>query len=103
MDDREVLRHLLSLETEADALVNDAQAEADQRIARGEKQNRARYEEAYSAEVGVLEENLARSIEAVKEKYRAQLQEFRESLAARPIDMGAFSELAGKHLELKEL
>ena len=103
MDDREVLRHLLGLEAEADSLVSDAQEEADRRIAGGERQNRSRYEEAYSAEVEVLEEGLKRSIAAEKEKYDERLKEFHESLAERPVDMEAFSELAGKHLGLKGL
>ena len=103
MDDQDVLHHLLNLEADADSLVNNAQAEADRRIAEGEKQSRARYDDVYSAEVKVLEENLLRSIAAVKDQYHSLLEEFRESLSARPVDMEAFSALAGKFLDAKDL
>jgi F0F1-type ATP synthase membrane subunit b/b' len=41
-EDKDVLQHLLHLEAEASALVDDAQAEADRRVSEGEKQNRAK-------------------------------------------------------------
>ena len=103
MDDREVLQHLLELEAKADALVNDAQAEADRRIALEEKQCRARYDEAYLSEVKALEESLQQSIAAEREEYKNKLKVFRESLAERSIDMEAFSALAEEHLDIKEL
>ena len=98
MDDHEVLRHLLAIENEASALVNDAQAEADRRAAEGEKQNRLRYDEVYSREVAVLENNYVKNLGEVKEKYRQQLEEYRAGLKTMPHNMEAFSSLAEKLL-----
>ena len=100
MDDQEVLQHLLKLEAEAAALVNDAQAEADRRVSEGEKQNRVQYDEVYAREVEVLEESQVKNLAAVKEEYRKQLDMYRESLKAISPDMGAFSSLTEKLLGL---
>ena len=98
MEDHEFLQHLLSLEKEASTLVYEAQEEADRRIADGEKQHRARYEEVYAREVEFLESNYAQNYAAIKENYRQQLELYRESLKTQPLDMKAFSSLAEKYL-----
>ena len=98
MDDQKTLQHLLKLEAEAAALVNDAQAEADRRISEGEKQNRARYDEAYAGEVAVLEAAYAKNLDAVNTDYRQQVDAFRESLNAVVLKREAFSSLAEKFL-----
>ena len=96
MDDQEVLQHLLNLEAQASALVDDAQAEADRRVSEGEKQNRTRYDEVYTREVEILEGSHIKNVAAVKEEYRRQLEQYRESLKTMPLDTGAFSSLAEK-------
>ena len=98
MDDHEVLQHLLNLENEAAALVNDAQAEADRRVAEGEKQNRAHYDEIYSMEVAALEADYSQKISLVKENYRKQVEEYLESVKSVRLDKTAFSSLAEKLL-----
>ena len=98
MDDREVLQHLLEIENQAAALVDDAQAEADRRVSEGEKQNRARYDEIHKAEVKTLEVVFAESVAVIKENYRKQLEEYHESLKNMPLDTGAFLSLAERFL-----
>jgi vacuolar-type H+-ATPase subunit H len=98
--DKEVLRHLLNLEAEAAALVEDAQAEADRRVAEGEKQSRSRYDETYAAEVAALETAFKSETTAVKEEYKKQLDTYRDSLKALPVDRAAFSALAEQLLRL---
>jgi len=94
MDDHEILQHLLSLENEAAALVDDAQAEADRRVSEGEKLNRSRYDETYAHEVEALEVSYIQKIAAVKEGYRKQLEEYGNNLRAMPSNPEAFSSLA---------
>ena len=101
MDDHEILQHLLNVEAEAAALVDDAQAEADRRISEGEKKNRAIYDEAYSAEVSALEEELAKSVKAIRDNYRDQLKMYRDSLGAQEPDTASFTGLAKKILGLE--
>jgi regulator of protease activity HflC (stomatin/prohibitin superfamily) len=102
MDDHEVLQHLLGLEAEAAALVNDAQIEADRRISEAEKQNNFLFEEAYAKEVEAEEANLVQSIEAVNENYRNQLEAYRKTLLAVTPDIDSFSALARQFLFAKE-
>ena len=98
MDDQEVLQHLLNLESKAAALVTDAQAEADRRVSEGEQQNRAHYDEVYSAEVAELEASYTRNIARVREDYSTQLEEYMESVKSVSLDKAAFSSLAEKLL-----
>jgi len=98
MDEQEVLQHLLDLENRAAVLVNDAQAEADRRLSEGEKQNRAHYDEVYSAEVAELEASYTQNIAAVKQDYSAQLEAYQESLSSISLDNAAFCSLAEKFL-----
>ena len=94
MDDHELLQHLLNLENEAAALVDDAQAEADRRVSEGEKQNRSYYDETYAREVEALEADYIKKIEAVKEGYRTLLEEYGNTLRTMPSHHDAFSSLA---------
>jgi len=98
MDEHEVLRHLLDLDKEAAALIDDAQAEADRRISEGEKQNRAKYDEAYAREMDALEKSYAEKIAAINKDYSNQLDEYREKLKALSPDTKTFSSLAGEFL-----
>jgi len=98
MDDHEILQHLLSLENEAAALVDDAQAEADRRVSEGEKINRSRYEETYAREVEALEISYVQKIDAIKEGYRKQLDEYGNNLRTMPSNPDAFCSLAEKLL-----
>ena len=102
MDEHEVLQHLLNLESKAADLVDEAQAEADRRLSEGEKQNRACYDEAYSAEVEELEASYNKNIAAVKEDYRTQLDQYLESLKSITLDKASFSSLAEKLLFIGE-
>jgi F0F1-type ATP synthase membrane subunit b/b' len=90
MDEQDVLRHLLQVEAEASALVDDAQAEADHRIAEGEKHNRAHFEEQHSRLIAELEGRSAEALARLKEDSQKELNAYRESLEALPLDQGAF-------------
>jgi negative regulator of replication initiation len=91
-DSREsdVLRRLLKVESEAAVLVDEAQAEADRRVAEGEKASRARYDERYSQEAALLDGEYAKTVQAIKEDYQKRLGAYRESLDAMPVRKDAF-------------
>lgn len=91
--DENILQHLLQVESDAAALVNNAQAEADRRLAEGEKQNRQRYDEAYSREVAELDAGFEREIKTVKEDYQRQLETYRENLSHIKADTENFFKL----------
>ncbi|MDR0568123.1 MAG: hypothetical protein LBG87_02830 [Spirochaetaceae bacterium] len=98
MQEPEVLRHLLKVEADAAALADEAQAEADKRVAEVEKQNRALYEERYAQEVAGLEAHFGQEIAGIKGDQQSQLEAYRQSLEALPLRNSAFSELAGSLL-----
>ncbi|MDR2433469.1 MAG: hypothetical protein LBD47_02730 [Treponema sp.] len=91
MNDEDILGHLLKIEAEAAVLVNDAQAEADRRVAEGEKQNRADYEERYRAEAERLEVEFQKEKQQVKEQYQKELEVYREKLNAINADKYRFA------------
>ncbi|GHV60629.1 hypothetical protein AGMMS49587_02580 [Spirochaetia bacterium] len=97
--DREVLGHLLKIEAEAAALVDDAQAEADRRIAEGERQNRSRYDEQYGREAAELEQGYKKEAAAAKEDYQNQIESYRKSLDAITVNRDRFSALMDDFLE----
>ncbi|MDR1398605.1 MAG: hypothetical protein LBJ41_01600 [Treponema sp.] len=101
MDETDVLRHLLEVEAEAAALVDSAQAEADRRLADGEKLNREHYDQCYAKEVAELDANYQKQLDAVKADYQKQLDAYRAELDAMSVNNSRFMELAG-HLLLKD-
>lgn len=100
MDEHDVLQHLLDLENKAAALVNNAQARAEQKVSEGERKDRLRYDETYAHEVEALEASYSKEVAAEKENYRTQLEAYRESLKTQPADIEAFSSLTEKFLIL---
>ena len=90
MDHEEVLGHLIQIETEANALVTDAQAEADRRIIESEKQNRAAYEQRYHVEVEALEAKFQKEKEITNEQYKKELERYREGLSGVAINKDGF-------------
>jgi vacuolar-type H+-ATPase subunit H len=96
--DENVLGHLLKIEGEASALVDDAQAEADRRVAEAEKQNRLRYDEEYSRRASELDAAYSGEIDQIKAGYRNRIEEYRKSLDALSADQGCFSVLLDKFL-----
>jgi regulator of protease activity HflC (stomatin/prohibitin superfamily) len=90
MDEQNVLRHLLQVEAEASALVDDAQAEADRRIAEGEKQNRVFFEEQYGRLIRDLEQHSAEALIRLTGDSKKELDAYRESLEVLPLDRESF-------------
>jgi len=93
MDNNEVLDHLLKIESEAAALVKDAQAEADRRIAKAEKQNREIHEERYQEELKKLESEFQKYKEQVRQQYLEEINAYREKISSLNSDTDAFSVL----------
>jgi regulator of protease activity HflC (stomatin/prohibitin superfamily) len=93
MEEHNVLGHLLKIEAEAAALAEDARAEVDRRIAEGEKENRARYEERYRQETARLQAAYEEEVAAMKKDHEKQLDDYQKSLDTMRVDTQAFSEL----------
>jgi len=96
MDNTEVLGHLLKIEADASALVNDAQAEADKRVLEAEKQNQAALEKRYCEESERLESEYLALKQKVRQEYQAELDAYREKLGGARPDTSRFSALLDK-------
>ncbi|MDR1506056.1 MAG: hypothetical protein LBI67_03040 [Treponema sp.] len=94
----DVLQHLLEIETQAAALVDDAQAEADRRVKASENENRERYEEQYRGRVEILEAGYRERIDGVRAEYRVRIDEYWKNLDATELHFADFSCLAAKLL-----
>jgi vacuolar-type H+-ATPase subunit H len=98
MDNDNTLEHLLKIEAEAAALVNDAQAEADRRIHENEEKSRKTYEERFKAEAQMRESALVKEKEKLKEQYQQTLEEYRNGISNAKTDMEKFSELFNRYV-----
>jgi F0F1-type ATP synthase membrane subunit b/b' len=98
MDEQDMLRHLLDVESNAAALVNDAQVEADKRVAENEKEHRSRFDDRYNQEVSVLEKNYQDALSEVKREYDETLNIYRESVSRENINQNAFVNIAESFL-----
>jgi F0F1-type ATP synthase membrane subunit b/b' len=96
MDNDEVLGHLLKIESEAAALVNNVQAEADRRVLEAEKQNHAAYEERYRSE-GARHENEYQALkEKIQRQYQTELEAYSDKISSLHVDVNRFSALLDK-------
>jgi uncharacterized protein YdcH (DUF465 family) len=96
--DQDALRHLLAIEAHARTLVDDAQAEADRRIAEAEKQNRAKYDERYGAEAAALDGHYDQERASIQDDYNRELETYRQSLDAMKTDSASFNRLLDRFL-----
>jgi F0F1-type ATP synthase membrane subunit b/b' len=96
--DLDVLTHLLKIEADAAAMVDDAQAEADRRVAEAEKQSRALYDREYGRQAAELDTAFEEGLRTIRADYQAQLEAYRKSLDSIPVDQGRFSALMDKLL-----
>ncbi|MDR2211559.1 MAG: hypothetical protein LBO65_08885 [Spirochaetaceae bacterium] len=94
MDDSDILQHLLEIEGQASALVNDAQAEAGRRFKIAEDQNRSWHDKQHHALVKELEEDYQREAASVRAEYEHSLEEYSHGLDSMSPDRKAFDTLA---------
>ena len=94
MDDTDILQHLLEIEDQAAALVNDAQVEADRRIKEAEEKSRIAFDETYQKLTADLETEYQQSVGIVKAEYAKNLDSYRAELNSMQKYNGEFSELA---------
>lgn len=93
MDNNEVLEHLLKIESEAAALVDNAQAEADKRVAEADRQNRAIYDERYRAGSERLESEFLKTKDQIQQQYGEELNAYIQKISSVKVDADRFSGL----------
>jgi len=98
MEKKNTLDHLLEIEAEAAALVNEAQAEADRRIRENEDKNRSAYEERFKIEVKSRDEALKKAHDEFKKQYDDELVKYREEISGVNVDLPRFTALFNEFL-----
>jgi len=98
MENENTLDHLLKIEAEAAALVNDAQAEADKRIHENEEKMRTSFEERFRLEAQARELSLNNEKNKLKEQYQNAIDEYRKEISSINVDVERFTSLFNKYI-----
>jgi vacuolar-type H+-ATPase subunit H len=98
MENENTLDHLLKIEAEAAALINDAQAEADRRIHDNDEKIRAAHEEHFRVEAHKREEALNAEKVKLKEQYQNAIDEYRKEVSCINVDVERFTSLFNKYI-----
>jgi len=99
MANNNALEHLLKIEAEAAALVNDAQEEAQKRIHENEEKNRSSYEERYKSEIEKRKIMLEDDKLKTKEIYQKELDSYKDDISRVTVNQQRFSNLMNKLIE----
>ncbi|MDR2729595.1 MAG: hypothetical protein LBB81_01695 [Treponema sp.] len=97
MENERALEHLLEIESEAAALVSDAQEEADRRVQESEKKNREIFEERYKTEAETRDAALVKERDKIKKQYEKELEDYRQEISGINSDIQAFSALLSEY------
>ena len=89
----DAINHLLEVEKNASALINDAAQEADRRLSEARAKYNAEYKTRYEEITARLEAEYQDNHNKTAEKYQKEIDSFKESLAAKPQNYEAFSSL----------
>lgn len=98
MEESDVLQHLLHVENEAAALAEEAQAEADKRVAEQERHSRESYLARYGARVAELDAEFEKESSSLAAAYQKSLDAYRDELERRPVDEKRFAALVNETL-----
>jgi vacuolar-type H+-ATPase subunit H len=85
----DIIDRLMSVEHEAELLVEHAQADADTIVRETEQAERARYDAAVAARIGELAAILDHRRGELAEERNATLSRYQEDLKSRPLDRPA--------------
>ncbi len=89
----DALNHLLEVEKNATALINDAAVEADRRLSEARAKYNSEYKIRYDKQIAQLESEYQKSHQQISDKYQKEIDSYKESLVAKTQDSKAFSAL----------
>ena len=92
------LEHLLQIEAQAAALVNDAQKEADRRVRENEEKNEQTHNELLKAEIQKQELSLEEEKTKAKNLYQKKLNDYREEISRVNAGNRLFCDLLNEYI-----
>jgi len=94
----DAIKHLLEVEKNASALINDAKTEADKRLSEAHLKYNSIYKEKYDQLVAHLDDDFKKSHEQIEAKYNKELDDYKASIEAKSQDKKSFESLLDKLL-----
>ena len=92
----DAINHLLEVEKNDSALINDAAQEVDRRLSEAHSKYTAQYKQRYDEVAARLEAEYQQNHNTVAEKYQKEIDSYKESLEAKAQNYEAFSSLLDK-------
>lgn len=94
----DTIKHLLEVEKNASALIEDAKIEADKRLAEARSKYNSEYKSKYDILASELESVYQNKLKETAEKYKSEVESYKKSLQERPQNEKAFNALLEKYL-----
>ena len=92
----DAINHLLEVEKNASALINDAAQEVDHRLSEARVKYNSEYKARYDQIAASLEAEYQTNHNSIAEKYQKEIDSYKESLEAKAQNYEAFSSLLDK-------
>lgn len=92
----DAINHLLEVEKNASALINDAAQEVDRRLSEARAKYNSEYKARYDETAASLEAEYQTNHNSIAEKYQKEIDSYKESLEAKAQNYEAFSSLLDK-------
>ena len=92
----DAINHLLEVEKNASALINDAAEEVDRRLSEARAKYNSEYKARYDETAASLEAEYQTNHNSIAEKYQNEIETYKQSLEAKAQNTEAFSSLLDK-------
>ena len=94
----DAINHLLEVEKNASALINDAAMEAERRLSQARSKYNTEYKNGYDKIASELEAQYNQNQKTIEQKYNDELEAYKATLAAKLQNYDAFASLLEKLL-----
>lgn len=93
-----VINHLIEVEQNAVAMTENAQAEADKKIALAKTQADSEFKTKFDKIVAECESEYAKKTDEIKNNYSVQIKEYKDKIISSTQDKNSFNKLLDKVL-----
>jgi len=98
MPSNEVLDRLVEVERNAEALVNEAEAEASRRVSAAKERADIAYKASFESSARAVEERQTRAEAEADAEYAREIADYRAKLEGAVLDVKAFNEACKRYL-----
>lgn len=86
----DAIKHLLEIEKEASALIDDAKIEAEKRVSKAKSQYNEEFKKEYDSLMQKLESQYNSNCEEINKKYQDEFEGYKESLKHKKLNKDDF-------------